>query len=130
MEEPSFVTCPKCGNEKSLLLYRDEFPCAHCYGAVKLDYCRCPSCSYSYRLCNGELLDGHTILEEDLEDLAKELESALTEEAPLWVADDDNCISSHLVSCIRCNSPRAYRETNTSYVCPDCDFAWEILGHE
>jgi hypothetical protein len=130
MEKSEFRKCPHCSRTTAMSLYFDEFPCTHCDGTVRVDYCTCPDCHYSYRLCNGEFLDGSLISEEDLDQITQELEEALLEGSLAWSTDEQPVLADQLVNCIRCASPRTYVDNEGAYCCSDCDFSWEMVGYE
>lgn len=121
------MNCPECNRDKITIIHTDPIPCNDCKSTVKIDYCLCRSCDYTFRANNGKPMDGELInyelMDEAFEDIFTALDAEMAEEDAIKMSD-------LLYNCVSCNDPSAYRTDEFCYACPACGYEWEILRHE
>lgn len=129
------MLCPKCKESDVVTIYTDEFSC-DCGGTVRVDYCFCPICHYTFRLNNGKFLDEMEMTKALLDEVSNDLASLFDED--LYDIYDDMEINeaaasmSELINpCVKCGSLlTTYNEPLHEYECLDCGFKWEILEND
>ena len=131
------MKCPNCKRDSGGIMYKDVITCNKCGEHLVIDYCSCHMCGYTWRLNNGEFLDGNMINEEGLEQMLEEIGTLIDEKF-----DDDvkhviekpegknySNMSDMIHKCIRCGE-LAYPIGDCDFKCSSCGFEWEILKGE
>jgi len=128
------MLCPNCKRNSGGVMYKDVITCNKCGEHIVIDYCSCHMCGYTWRLNNGEFLDGNMINEEGLDQMLEEISTLIDEEFDDDVEyvikkSKDNSMSGMIHKCIRCGET-AYPTGDYSFKCSSCGFEWEILKGE
>jgi len=128
------MLCPNCKKDSGGIMYKDVITCGKCGEHIVIDYCSCHMCGYTWRLNNGEFLDGNMIDEQGMDQMLEEIKTLIDEEF-----DDDveyivkkpegNNMSDMIHKCIRCGE-LAYPIGEDAFKCSSCGFEWEILKGE
>lgn len=129
------MECPNCKENSGGIMYKDVITCSKCGEHIVVDYCSCHICGYTWRLNNGEFLDGNVVDEEGLEQMLEEIGTLIDEELGDEYAiekpkDREDLIMSDMIhKCIRCGEI-AYPVGDYDFRCSSCGFEWEVLKGE
>lgn len=128
------MLCPNCKKDSGGIMYKDVITCGKCGEHIVIDYCSCHMCGYTWRLNNGEFLDGNMIDEEGLDQMLEEIGTLIDEQLDddveyIVKKSESNSMSDMIHKCIRCGE-FAYPIGDYNFKCSSCGFEWEILKGE
>jgi len=131
------MLCHNCKRDSGGIMYKDVITCSKCGEHIVVDYCSCHICGYTWRLNNGEFLDGNMVDEEGLEQMLEEIGTLMEEEfgedAEYVVKRSENKsylnMSDMIHKCIKCGEI-AYLIGDYDFKCSSCGFEWEVLKGE
>lgn len=115
------MKCAMCGGTDVIVALMEIFPCKFCGKEMRIEYNVCNSCAATWKSLDGQFFSDATIFDVGLGDVLNEKDICRKSKKEVV------CMGDYIHKCLRCNA-LCYEAEEGVFVCPDCDFRWEVIS--
>lgn len=121
------MKCIGCGSDDAITALIEIFPCKHCNKEMRMEYNVCRCCGITWKSLDGEFFSNATIFDMELGNFFSGEEAERSFSEPSENIESEVYMGDYVHRCLRCNA-LCYEEKEGMYVCPECDFQWEVIS--